>query len=427
MNHRIGWAWLIAWATLAQSPAWAASPHEPGEHQHGSHPECPLPKNPNDVLECVRSRHPDSIRARLAVEQASELPRAASQWLNPEFQASSVLGSSLGDQLAETNLSLQFPIEVGGKRGARKSIAESQKLQAEADQTETLSRVVRETVSNLYRAAQLSAERKAVEEAIVSFERLAAQYRRRIRLSPEQEVSLSLFGMAESEYRLKLASLMEEERAIEHFFHVNTGHGLEELKPAYPDRSKEWPDLPDQAATELNSPARIRGLADLRLANAEFDSAAAGAWPDLQIGPSARFVQEGGIRFQQYGLGVTLPLPLFSLNGGERAVAARGRIRAETSLDLTRSLDQHERHEQLHVYRDAVEALKKAPSLSKLEREHQRVETLAMQGLLPSALVIEAHRQIVDLQGALHERELRAAQTLWTVYEIEGRTLKERL
>ncbi|MBK8422893.1 MAG: hypothetical protein IPL30_03100 [Elusimicrobia bacterium] len=67
------------------------------------------------------------------------------------------------------------------------------------------------------------------------------------------------------------------------------------------------------------------------------------------------------------------------------------------------------------------------PTLEQMEKKHQGMESLFERGLVQSALVIEAHRQMTDFAESLNAQELRALEALWSIYVLEGSALQEGL
>lgn len=401
--------------------------HDPIHHVHGSHPECPLPKSPMDILRCAQEEHPDVKRAKLATEASGTLTEVAGQIANPELEVQSVFGRTLGDNQMQTQISLKQPIGLGGHRSARIREAEAGQKQAQADLKQVQAEVIVLTVRHLQRLRQLELEKATLEEAILAYAKLVSQFRGRPRLTPEQEVSLSVYEMAQADNRIRRAALLEEEREIEHFFHLSTGHGLEELKPALPDAPKKWPDIETRAKSLPPSPMLFRLAADQELALSQQDKARAESWPNFMVGPMVQLQNDGPIRSQLYGVHLVMDLPVFNLNGGARAHAARAVAKAEKSIVLRSAEESHERAEQVRIYQSAVRALKESGSVKDMERKHARVETLSVRGLIPSSLVIEAHRQRAELEKNRNERELRAIEALWTVFKLDGRIFEERL
>lgn len=421
----VAWPWSVAYAQKVhhdQDPT-----HDPIHHVHGSHPECPLPKNPMDILRCVQEEHQDVKRAKLGTTASETLTEVAGQIPNPELEVQSVFGRTLGDNQMQTQISLKQPIGLGGHRSARIRGAEAEQKQAKADLKQVQAEVIVQTVHHLHRLRQMELEKATLEEAIEAYAKLVSQYRGRPHLTPEQEVSLAVYEMAQADNRIRRAALLEEEREIEHFFHLATGHGLSELKSVLPSAPKSWPDIEIRAKDLAPSPALFRLTADQDLAFALQDRARAESWPNFMVGPMFQVQDDGPIRGQLYGVHLVMDIPVFNLNGGARAHAARAVAKAEKTIVLRSTEESHERAERVRIYQNAVEALKESGTIKDIDRKHTRIEKLSMRGLIPSSLVIEAHRQRAELEKNRNERELRAIEALWTVYKLDGRIFEERL
>jgi cobalt-zinc-cadmium efflux system outer membrane protein len=115
------------------------------------------------------------------------------------------------------------------------------------------------------------------------------------------------------------------------------------------------------------------------------------------------------------------------MNGAAREYAHMGVDRAQQSLDLRQRELTNEKQILVKRYADSVQSLKSTVSAEEVERKHRSMETIFTRGLIPSSLVIEAHRQMVDLTKSRNEMELSALQALWQVYTLEGRLFEELL
>lgn len=401
--------------------------HDPIHHVHGSHPECPLPKGPMDLLRCAQEEHPDVKRVKLSSDQSQVLTEIASQIPNPELEVQSAFGSISGEHQMQTQVSLKQPLGLGGKRSARTQQAEAEQKQVQTGVRQVQAEVLFKTVRNLHRLRQLENEKAILEEAISAYAKLVSQFKNRPRLTPEQEVSLSVYEMAQADNRLRRAVLLEEEREIEHFFHIATGHELNEIRPALPAEPSHWPNVENKAKTLSPSPDLMRLMADYEFVLSQQSMARAESWPNLQLGPLVQFQTNGPVRSQLYGVHLVMDIPFFNFNGGGRAYATLGVTKAEKSISLLNAEEAHERAEQVRIYQNAILALKEAIASSDVERKHTRVENLSMRGLISSALVIEAHRSLADLKKNRNERELRAIEALWTIYKLDGRIFEETL
>ncbi len=389
---------------------------------------CSRLASPQDVIDCALSNHPEAQRARLSNQQAENLEDAASQRPNPEIAGKSVFGSSLGDDVINHELNLAHTVELGGKRGARMDKALAEKETVAASSQRSREEVLLETLHSLYRLRQIQAELHTLDEALETFGRIQRQFRSRPRRTPEQEVSLGVFDIAEGDYQLRRAALEVELATHTREIELATGREFEPSGNVLPPKRKSWPKLQDETA-----PASFKGSAmnsvraGLKLAEAELSVAQSLSWPNLKIGPSFESQTSGPFTFQTYGVNLSFELPIFQINGGGRAVARTGLDLAERSLTLRERELSNQRKILLQKYDFSVKAVQTSLTHSELEKKHRSTDALFARGIIPSSLVIEAHRQIVDFTKNQNEQELSALEALWKIYVLEGRAFEEKL
>lgn len=378
------------------------------------------------LLECVDQKAPELQRARLNLERLKLQESVAGQWRNPEFGVNSVSGKVAGEKNAETDLTLGVPIELGGKISARKEFSRAQTEGANAALYAARAEVRAKALLNLHRFRQASHELEVVEESIRSFGKLLNQFSSRARLSPEQETSASVYRMAKSEYELKRAELNDELAEIGTFFRVNAAIELSAAKRLLPLSPTAWPSIP-AAPTVDNSP-RIRALgADVRAAEAELRAARSEAWPALTVGPSAKLQTTGSDSGTLLGFNIGLTVPFFNANGAGKAAARASLQGAEAVRDLGLNAELSTRAQAERIYRQSTELLGSTLSHREIERAHGEVERLFTRGIVPSSLVIEAHRSYLELERARSERERKAIAAFLEIYTIEGSILEKTI
>lgn len=409
--------------TLASSQVLA---QEADSHQHGTHSECPLPKNAMDVVRCAMNEHPISKRAQLNFEASRSLVDAANQIPNPEIDLESTYGSGERSGDSGTDVGILFPLEWGGRRGSRLQLAEGQIASAKADAFDVQAEVILETVRNLHRLRQIELEKSVLKDTVSTLQKIVSEQSSRAALTPEQQVSLSVYRMAVADAKLKQTEIFEEERKIEHFFHVSTGHSLAELIPVLPPSPKQWPNLSPLSENEV-SPTLAKAFGELSLSQAELSAASSQAWPQLRLGPMARLDRVGNESENQYGFRLMMDIPVFNLNGGNKTHALNVVKKSEAIVELVRKEESHERAEQFKVYNNSVEALKESPTLMIINKDFDKNQGLARRGLISGALLIELHRQRNELIKSLNARELSAIQAQWLIYKLDGRIFKESL
>lgn len=246
------------------------------------------------------------------------------------------------------------------------------------------------------------------------------------RLSAEQEASLTLFEIAHEETKVNESELFEKERKLEHYFHVSTGHSLDELGDFLPESPKNWPKIKAQKP-EFLSP-EIKKLKSLsELAEKELEIQKSEAWPDLKIGPSFSIERDGAIENKMVGFNVQIPIPLFQVNGGGRAYARSNLIKAKKNISLTQAEEGHERFEQLRVYESAVNILNKTMKQSMIEKKHDRIEKLYLRGVVSSSVFLDSLKQKLSYLKSRNNREITAIKALWSIYKYDGKIFEEKI
>lgn len=386
---------------------------------------CPLFATPQDVLACVLKNHPDILRAEAEAANLDAFDAFARQRPNPELDAEAVSNSEEDEPSLSAQASYLHTFELGGKRRRRQDRAKAQKDALLARTQKTRDEVALTTVLNLYRLRHLQTEFHAVEEAQHTFGTIIGQYKGRRQLSPEQQVGLNVFLLAQSDYTLRKSRLLQEQRALKQYFDLATGADFETVLKSLPAPKAAWPDLP--TAPVLAGALRQEAQADLALAQADMALANSDARPDLKLGPVAGMESGRGRENKILGGALSLPLPLYQRNQGARALAGNDLRRAEVNLaQRDRELSAQWRT-WLDIYQNAVAALRDMPTLIQMEKKHQGMESLFERGLVESALVIEAHRQMTDFTESLNTQELRALEALWSLYTLQGRATEEKL
>lgn len=378
------------------------------------------------IIECAEVRSPEIQSATLEWQQSKEQIRSAGQWRNPELGVESFSGKVAGDNRSETDLTLAVPIELGGKISAREAVASGRALEAEAKLFEARAKTRSTVLLKLHRLRQVLHEQEIVDEAISTFSKLVSQYARRPALAPEQQISASVFQLSKGEYELKRTVTHDEILELDSFFRLTVGLNVDQVGKSLPQSPKTWPAF-DGTKGKGQSPKQRLLEAELNTANAELSSARAETWPTLSVGPSVKMLKESGRSDQMMGFNVSLPLPLFNLNGGARAAAAAG-VRVSDLRRQTGLKEQELKREELvRVYEQSVKTLGASISHHEIEKRHVEAEKLFTRGVVPSSLVIEAHRTSFELEKTRHERELKALEALLELYSINGNILEVKL
>lgn len=391
------------------------------------------------VLDCAWERAPEVLRAQKILGRAEAGLGQAGQIPNPEFSVSGGYGRYLGDTVMNGQADLTFTLELGGKRGARLERAQAEKAFLQAQFFRSKEELGQAVLAALVRLRQLSRENAVMNEALETFRRIRRQYQKRSRLNPEQEVSLGVFELAESDYRLRLADQIAEAARVQNELRVWLGSEATIYESAWISERKDWPDAKALLSSEgtpeaffsdisrFKGSAGLAAISELKVAEAELSLARAASWPNLKIGPSYLPQVEGPLVAHQFGLNLTFEIPVFNANGGGRAVAHREVERARVSVEQRARELSSERASSLVLYERNLKAFEGIPSFDSMDRRHRGLENLFERGVVSSSLVIEAHRQLVDFTIQKHASEIETLRALWSIYALEGRLLTELL
>ena len=151
------------------------------------------------------------------------------------------------------------------------------------------------------------------------------------------------------------------------------------------------------------------------------DKADSDAYPDIKLGPSFRSTKESTNDANNYiGLSLTLPLPVLSTNSGERAFQKQKVQEAELALSLTKQKEEMKRSLLVKQYQQKVQSLKDSPNMKTLMEKHEQIEKQFFKGLVSSSLVIEAHRQLYDLQERQNQSELEALESYGQILILDN-------
>jgi len=375
------------------------------------------PRTYTDLVKCAVDNSSDIKISEQQLKATTKLEDAADQWINPDLEADSL---SKGSRNSETTASLLFTLRLGGKKTAllNEARSEIQKAQATHDLYSGQSRL--EIMLTLYRLSHLRSEIKLEEESGATFSKIVGQFQKRPALSPEQDVSLSVFRMALSDHQFRLVQLKSDEEKLLQALVAVTGIPKEVIVKNLPIKREQWPNV--ESNSEIESSPQIRqALADIKLAKSLKDKADSDAWPDIKIGPSIRTAKDNGESSTYVGVGLSMPLPLFTMNGGNRSYRAQKVAEAELVADQAKKKVNSSRKVLLNRYQQNVDSLKKSISVKALDEKHEQVERQFFKGLVPSSLVIEAHRQLFDLEQRRNSMELDTLETLGQLMILDNK------
>lgn len=359
-----------------------------------------------DALECVKTNEPAYTTAMDGAKEASALENSAYRLINPEVGLEYIDGKLLGDVQREMNASLLFTLELGGKRAARAAVLNSEGLVLRADAFDQRIMALTELGGAFLRLNQLEREKDVLEESEETFRRIIRLYRSRGQLPPEQRVSLNAFELITLDYGRKI---LEADAELVRF-RIRTAKLFGENAKGRPlDVGKFILDL-KIAAKSLdewieNTPEMLRLRSEQRKSEGDLAVARAEMWPDLKIGPRIRQVTSGPLTYQAVGFTVSFPIPVLSWNGALRnsRESTEKRIQAKTRWEVQ---DIRAKYAAMLTKLERIaKLLREIPTEADVHKKHLATESFFSRGLVGGALIIEAHRSLVEYYETKHALE----------------------
>lgn len=368
---------------------------------------CQTSKTLFESLQCIKEKEPAFIDSLNGDDEASLLKESAYRLLNPEFQFNFLNGKTVGDTQRQMTASLLFEFELGGKGKARETALDAEGLILKAEAFEQQIQSLTELGGALLRLNQLTREKNVLAESSNTFKKVIRLYSGRGQLPPEQKVSLNAFELITLDYDRRIllvdAELIKVKMRTEKLFGESSkGKPLDtqkmnaDLKLAFKNY-KSW---------IFQTPEMLRLQSDQKKLDGDIALARSELWPNLKIGPSISQVIDGPFSYQMIGFNASMPLPIFFTNGSLRDSKALTSKRIQSKIKWE-SQDIEAKYlsvlSQLEkISKTLADAENKEDSIQK---KHASTDSLFERGLVSGAMVIEAHRSIVDYYVTKHELE----------------------
>lgn len=376
------------------------------------------PTTLNGLLDHIEGISPEILKARSRYEVTQQSLVQASQIPNPELGVGNWRGKAASQTWKQTDITITQPIELGGKRGSRIDVAESEIKQATVELNALVAETRLRALFILYRVRQLKDEINVLTEAKETFTHLVGNYRRRPQLSPEQGTTLFNFELALNDCELKLEDANAEFNQLEGDVKLLTGFSIAEISSLLPARKKTWPEL--NIARELNSPSMRILSAQAELSENELKLAKADVWPTVSIGPSYTMQNQFGEQANILGVVINFPIPVLNQNNGARAIAAKNLTTSRKLYQIEKSILEVRRENLTKTYLSSSKVLGAQADRGSLYKRHGQVESHFLKGLISSPLVLESHRQMFENQRLYHDREIKTLDVYYQLVLLEG-------
>ncbi len=279
----------------------------------------------------------DVIRARLGISTAQANLKSADTAPNPDINLSAVqvrpwqFGSVPGNEVADTVVGIDLPLERGGKRRARTAAARALVAAAGGDYA-TARRDMREAVFNAY------FDLKGAEERLAILRAVSASYVDSFGLALKQERAgalsqndLARQAVEASRSRTDTQAAITAWHAAQLTLAVLIGREVEADRIA---TSGDWPQIPPVKADSaevlaLQRPDVAAAQARVEAANRNLDGAHALRHPDVTV--TAQYEHAPGSLGvgSSVGFALSVPLPVRNNYNGEVAAAGVAVTQAE--------------------------------------------------------------------------------------------------
>jgi len=371
-----------------------------------------------DVLKLALKKNPQLSSARSEIVVRRAQAQQASQFLNPSLSVQlenvGVSDAAFPDEGLEATLFLKQVIELGSKRGHRRSVYGSRIRGAEAEMELARLQVIADTTVAFVEAlAQQHALGVAEEKT-----RLAEDLLTAVRLLVRKgAISGAEIPRAEVEVLLQKSETRRKGRALrESFVRLATMWGAEDFtysrlrgNLAIHGEVPSWPKLAEMLE---RSPQQKRWDLEIDRSRAAVKLEDARRIPNIQLGIGPKYFDSN----DEWGLqvGVSMDLPIFNRNQGARqeslALLARAHEEQEDSqLELRRRLSLF-REAMLMSY-DEARALEEE-ILPRAREAYDDIRRGHLEGAFELTAVLDAQRSLFVLQSRLLEaqRSYRVAQ-----------------
>ncbi len=380
----------------------------------------------NEVLNCVKTNSPEIQSLNLERESMLSGSKAARRWLNPQITNQSLFDTTASSKY-EVQLGVLQTLEFGAKRAYKRNLAESLEKKADASFQIGVGEELIATGADLVRFNQVNAEIESVNEAVKTFNQLVGQFANRPRLSPEQEVSVAVYRLSKGDFLIKRNSLDREKQEILIRFKSKLDLAESDLLRITQSIKINLPSVKVSEFPEESSPEMRRIESEVASSISDLSLARSDLFSELQVGPMAQFDADGATKRQMIGFQFNLPIPVWNQNGYAISAAAQ-KLKAMEIRSVVEKKAVREEWTRLHQnYEQFKTLLENVPSTNELESRHRKVEGQIYRGLVNSALVVESHRSLIDLQKSRHEAEVAALKTLWQIFLIQGKVSEIRL
>lgn len=298
------------------------------------------------AIDTALQNAPEITKAEALKKAADGARRQSTAWANPELNLEAEnlggSGSYKGYDSAETTASVSQLVEIGGKRSARRYIAERDQALAKLDQTGEVLNIVRQVKISFAKAAVAAERLKLAKQQSKLSGEIFGGVKRRVDAAadPLYQKNKAKIAQASSDIALKKAEKNHETSLA--ILSQLTGSKIEQIDVA------SLHELTVPPALDLTEPDLIISREDLEVAKSKASYALerANAVTDPTISAGIRNFREDDEN--AFVVGLSFPIPVLNLNRGniQKAgyeIAARDAERQQVIRDARSEILERQR------------------------------------------------------------------------------------
>ena len=403
--------------------------------------DCKTIASARKLYNCVLRENPALKSAPLELKALRAARKQATQIPNPELEGRVLRGRDS----TSAEFTLRHTLVGGDKRAARGEISDGRLNIVQAQRRLVYLKIAGETVMGLRLLRHLIREEHILGETRGVLRRLIGKMNRTSFLSPGASAGREVFRIALERIRYEEDEIQARKATLLGRLAYNAGQTRLPEKKILPRPDIIWPGTP--RATSEESPVVALARARTDLARARLKLAEEEFWPDIKIGPTFEYSSRqnsarnlltynpgaGSFGYGQtfsessrggeVGVSFSLTLPLYNQNQNAEA-SARASLEKEKEL-LKAALHKNEilRATLVQNYEKAMSRFQATgASLKRLEARHRSTRGKILRGLIRPEMVVEFHREMLELLRARNRMEINALTYLWGVYSLSGQS-----
>jgi cobalt-zinc-cadmium efflux system outer membrane protein len=378
--------------------------------------------NANQLIEIAIKNNLLIKAAGLDAKSKEEISKQAGAWDNPSIEVGTENKKESGGSTKSLRYGLSQTLYLPGKFSARERISQSEAAMSKLDLTSTELRI-RGVVLNLIYEFKASKEKlKHAEERLERFKTVEGFIKSRLFSAPQKKAEASIVAG-------KLIVLQKD------FFHVQaqTNNLWNELNAylkmsSVPDIQIFWfkkgPELSEQELTSelfANNPDLKKQDIKLTQSKNESELAKIESWPSLTV--SGNYSNGTGFSPEKiYGLGVSLPLPVFNTNRSLRAASLTKSNAEGERLNYLKEQATKELRAAFLNYELAKKSVAGLPikSISDLEKSIGETDRGFKRGHVDLLTFLEADSQHFEGLSAIFESQLDLVKSISDLQTLTG-------